>query len=261
MTNIVAPAEPIHEPGWLSPTGLEIFRWLLKTLFDILAPMKAYGKENFALLGSGGFVIAANHTSYFDAPLMYVHIPPHRKLTAFGADKYRHSGLFSFILRMVGVIWVNRDAPSPATIKAAVQVLRSGTILGVAPEGTRNRDTHALQEGKTGAAYLAVTAGVPVLPVGIAHTAQVTNDLKHLRRSYVSITFGKPLYFPAPARQERDAKLEEYTTELMCQIAALLPEEYRGFYTDHPRLQQLLKENAPAEAAQPRPAVTALQGE
>ena len=48
--------------------------------------------------------------------------PAGRILNAFGADKYRHYRFFSFILHLVGVIWVNRDAPSPATIKAAVQV-------------------------------------------------------------------------------------------------------------------------------------------
>jgi 1-acyl-sn-glycerol-3-phosphate acyltransferase len=257
MRDAVAPAEPTYEPGRLNATGLETFRWLLKMMFDILAPMKAYGKENFALAGPGGVIVAANHVSYWDAPLMFVHIPPGRKMTAFGADKYRHSRFFSFILRLVGVVWVNRDAPSPATIKAAVQVLRGGDVLGVAPEGTRSRETGALQEGKTGAVYLAMTAGVPVIPVAIIHTDQVLNDLKHLRRSHVSIVFGKPMRFPVPARQERDTKLEEYTAELMCQIAAMLPAEYRGVYADHPRLHQLLGEGAPADQAEPRPSASA----
>jgi len=255
MTNTDARTEPVYEPGRLNPAGLEIFRWMLKTCFDILAPMKAYGKENLAL--PGGVIVAANHISYFDAPLMFVQMPACRKMTAFGTDKYRSNRFFAFILRLVGVIWVNRDAPSPASIKAAMQVLRNGEVLGVAPEGTRSH-THSLQEGKTGAAYLAITAGVPIIPTAIAHTDLAGGDLKRLRRSYVSITFGKPIYFPTPARQERDAKLQEYTTELMCQIAALLPPEYRGVYADHPRLQQLLSEGASAEL---RPAVSAMQGD
>ncbi len=255
MTNSTAPTVPVYEAGWLGFTGLHIFRWLLKTLFDILAPITAHGKENLAL--PGGFILAANHISYFDAPLLFIYAPADRRMAAFGTDKYRTNWFFAFILRLVGVIWVNREAPSPATIKASVQVLRNGTVLGVAPEGTRSR-THSLQPGKTGAVYMAVTAGVPIIPVGIVHTDQAGDDLKHLRRSYVSITFGKPLHFPMPARQERDAKLQEYTTEMMCQIAALLPPDYRGVYTDHPRLLQLLNDGAPAE---PRPAVSALQGD
>jgi 1-acyl-sn-glycerol-3-phosphate acyltransferase len=256
MTNTAAPTEPVYERGWLNPTGMEIFRWLIKTMFSVVAPIKAYGKDNLPLAGTGGFIVAANHISYWDAPLMYVHIPTGRKMTAFGADKYRHYPFFSFILRMVGVVWVNREAPTPASIKAAVQVLRSGEVLGVAPEGTRSVVTHALQEGKTGAVYLAIAAGVPIIPVGIIRTDKVLNDLKHLRRSHVSINFGKPIRFPTPARQERDAKLEEYTTELMCQIAALLPPEYHGVYAQHPRLQQLLSEGAPAALAEAHPAIS-----
>ncbi len=255
MTNSPASNERVYETGWLGPTGLEVFRWILKTSFDILAPIKVYGKENLAL--PGGFILAINHVSYFDAPLLYIHLPAGRRMAAFGTNKYRSNFFLSFILRLVGVIWVNREEPSPATIKAAVQMLRNGNVLGIAPEGTRSH-THSLQPGKTGTAYLAVTAGVPVIPIGIAHTDQAANDLKHLRRSNVTITFGKPLYFPMPARQERDAKLQEYTTELMCQIAALLPPEYRGVYVDHPRLLQLLNDGAPAE---PRSAVSASKGD
>jgi 1-acyl-sn-glycerol-3-phosphate acyltransferase len=254
MTHSATPTERAYEAGWLNPAGLEAFRWLLKTLFDIFAPMKAYGKENLALAGPGGYIVAPNHLSYFDAPLMFVHIPPGQKMTAFGTDKYRRNWFLSSILRLVGVIWVNREAPSPASIKAAVQVLRNGQILGVAPEGTRNRTGHAMQEGKTGAVYLAIAAGVPVVPVAVIHTDQISHDLKKLRRSQATIVFGKPLHFAAPARQERDARLQEYTTELMCHIAALLPPDYRGVYADHPRLQQLLSAGAPVSApAKPAP--------
>ena len=177
--------------------------------------------------------------SYWDAPLIFTQLRPHSQLTAFGADKYRRQWFLGTVVRLVGVVWVNRDAPSPATIKAAVQVLRNGSVLGIAPEGTRSK-IHALQPAKTGAAYLAMAAGVPIVPTAVIHTDKVGEDLRHFRRSHVMIKFGTPLMFPAPARQEREAKLEEYTEELMCQIAALLPPEYRGAYADHPRLKELV---------------------
>ncbi len=234
--------DPTYERGWLPPIGIEAFRWLLKTIFYIVAPIEAQGVENLPPLGKGGYMVAANHVSYWDAPLIFTQLRPHSQLTAFGADKYRRQLFLGTIVRLVGVVWVNRDAPSPATIKAAVQILRSGSVLGIAPEGTRSQVTHALQPAKTGAAYLAVTAGVPVVPTAVIHTDKVAGDLRRFRRSHVTIRFGKPLTFPAPARQEREAKLEEYTEELMCQIAALLPPEYRGVYAEHTRLTELLKE-------------------
>lgn len=238
------PTEPAYERGWLPPQGVETLRWIFKTLFGILAPIEARGVENLPPVGGSGFIISANHMSYFDAPLVFVQMRPGSQLTAFGADKYRHDWFMSFILRMVGVIWVNRESPTPATIKAAIQVLRDGSMLGVAPEGTRSRVTHALQQGKTGAVYMAVMAGVPIVPTAIMHTDLVSRDLKRLRRSYVKIVFGKPLTFPMPARQERDAKFEAYTEELMCQIAALLSPEYRGVYAGHPRLKELESSNS-----------------
>ena len=219
----------------------------------LLAPIEVHGQENFARVGPGGFIVAANHVSYFDPTLVFVHIPAGRKMIAFGADKYRGHRLFAFVLRLVGVIWVNREAPTPTVIKAALQVLRNGDVLGVAPEGTRSRETHALLEGKTGAVYLAISAGVPIIPIGLADTDKVAPDLKRLRRSRVRVNIGQPLRFPTPARQEREAKLEEYTTELMCHMAALLPAEYRGVYADHPRLHQLLSEGAPAVPITARP--------
>lgn len=253
MNNTSTPTEPIYEPGRLNSAGLEVFRKILKFLFDVLAPVEVNGLENFALAGPGGFILAANHVSYFDPPLVFIHIPPGRNMIAFGADKYRGHRLFAFVLRQVGVIWVNRDTPTPTVIKAAVQVLRNGDVLGVAPEGTRSRETHALLEGKTGAAYLAITAGVPIIPLGLVHTEKIAGSLKRLRRARVQVNIGKPLRFTAPARHEREAKLQEYTTELMCQLAALLPAEYRGVYADHPRLHQLLNDKAPAVPAEPRP--------
>jgi 1-acyl-sn-glycerol-3-phosphate acyltransferase len=230
----------VYERGWLSPQGVEAFRWALKTAYDIFAPAEVRGGENLPPAGSGGYIVATNHISYFDAPLVFIPLPRGTRLTAFGTDKYRSNLFMGGFLRMMGVVWVNREAPTPATIKSAVQLLREGHMLGLAPEGTRSQETHALQKAKTGVAYLAVAADVPVIPAAIANTDRVGDDLRHLRRSRVSITFGKPLRFPVPDRREREAKLQGYTEELMCQIAALLPLSYRGVYADNPRLKELL---------------------
>ncbi len=230
--------DPNYERGWLPLWGVEVFRGLLLTIFKILAPIEVQGLEN--LPATGGFIVAANHVSYWDAPLIFVNMRRGTQMTVFGADKYRRHPLLGLVLRLVGVIWVNREAPTPATIKMAVQLLRNGSMLGVAPEGTRSQATHALQPAKTGAAYLAMMAGVPVVPAALIHTGEVAGDLMHLRRSHVTIKFGRPLTFALAGRHERDAKLEEYTDEVMCQIAAMLPPEYHGIYAGHPRLKELL---------------------
>ena len=66
--------------------------------------------------------------------------------------------------------------------RGALDVLKRGEVLGLAPEGTRARSTYALQKGKTGAAYIAARADVPIVPVALTGTEQVKRDLPRLRR-------------------------------------------------------------------------------
>jgi 1-acyl-sn-glycerol-3-phosphate acyltransferase len=63
-----------------------------------------------------------------------------------------------------------------------------------------------------------------------------------LRRSPVKVTFGETIFFEPVTRENRQSTLQDYTDEIMCQIAALLPESYRGVYADHPRLKELINE-------------------
>jgi 1-acyl-sn-glycerol-3-phosphate acyltransferase len=68
----------------------------------------------------------------------------------------------------------------------------------------------------------------------------ILSNLKQFKRSPVRVVFGDPLRFSPVPREGREQVLEGYTDEIMCQIAAMLPEEYRGVYKDYPRLKQLL---------------------
>jgi 1-acyl-sn-glycerol-3-phosphate acyltransferase len=161
------------------------------------------------------------------------------------------------ILESVNCIWVRRGAIGPSTIRAAIQVLRAGHVLGVAPEGTRS-PTRALQPGKTGAVFLAVSAGVPIVPIAITGTEKAV-EVFTLRRPRLTVTVGQPITFTLPTGGRRpDAQiLEDHTAELMCRIAAMLPPEYRGVYAEHPRLKELLGDEShpppPAPPPSPRP--------
>ena len=115
-------------------------------------------------------------------------------------------------------------------------------ILVIAPEGTRSK-TEALQEGKMGVAFLASKSGFPVLPVAVTGTEdrRVLENLKHFRRSKIIVRAGEPFYIEIPKGKGREQLMREATDEIMCRIAALLPESYRGVYANHPRLKELLK--------------------
>lgn len=231
--------EPTFVKGRLPPAGLSILRRLIGFLFWIFARVNVQGVENVPT--TSGCLLTLNHLSRFDAPLVFV-VLSSRTLTALVADTYRAKPFFRWIVEMVDVIWVKRGAITPTTIKAAVRALREGRITGIAPEGTRSQNTHALQPGKTGAAFLALMADVPIVPVVVINTEHLGAAMKRLRRLPLTVIFGQPYKLPpAPTRRPDEAHLEACTTEIMCRIAALLPPEYRGVYADHPRLQELLR--------------------
>ena len=86
-------------------------------------------------------------------------------------------------------------------------------------------------------------SGFPVVPVAITGTADpvILGNVKRLRKSNITLTGGKPFILPPLPKTNRDRALKNYTDEIMCQIAALLPERYRGVYANHPRLKELLQ--------------------
>ena len=99
-----------------------------------------------------------------------------------------------------------------------------------------------MAEGKPGVAYLAMKAGLPILPVALTGTEDrvVVDQLKHLKKSEIKVIVGPAFTLPPVKGREREAALKEYTDEIMCRIGALLPEKYRGVYAEHPRLKELL---------------------
>lgn len=99
-----------------------------------------------------------------------------------------------------------------------------------------------ISASEPGASYLAARAGFPILPVALTGTDGKTifGNLKRLRRSHITVTGGTAFTLPPLPARDRDAALQQYTDEIMCHIAALLPEAMRGVYAGHPRLKELL---------------------
>jgi len=110
--------------------------------------------------------------------------------------------------------------------------------------------TAQLIEGKPGTALLALRTGVPIVPVAITGTEDSVHQLRSFKRPYITVEYGKPIYPPALDRTNREGQLDQLTTEVMCQIAAMLPEKYHGFYRGHPRLLQILAEKQASHDAQ-----------
>lgn len=194
-------------------------------LLSVVARREYVGVENFP--DRPPYILVVNHLSAFDPPLLLT-VCPHT-VRAFAADKHKRNPLYAPLLAMMGSIWVKRGEVDRQALRGALKVLERGEVLGMAPEGTRARGPYALQKGKTGAAYLAALAGVPIVPVGVTGTEQIMRNLFRLRRSRVRVVVGRPFRLPEGGRV-RGEKLDEYTGLIMRSIAELLPEEYRGVY-------------------------------
>ncbi|MCS6908733.1 MAG: lysophospholipid acyltransferase family protein [Anaerolineales bacterium] len=211
-------------------------RFLFRLLFHWLTCVEVVGLEKVPL--SGGCILASNHLSRLDPPLLFMLIE-RDDLTALVADKYKKYPLIPWLVRVLKGIWLNREEADFRALKDAIRFLEQGGLLGIAPEGTRS-PTKGLLPGKPGVAYLADKTGVPVIPVAISGTEGAIFKILTLRRPKIRVVFGDPVQLPPVERERREEMLQRNTEEILCRIAALLPPEYRGVYADHPRLKEIL---------------------
>jgi 1-acyl-sn-glycerol-3-phosphate acyltransferase len=202
-----------------------IVRIISVVLMRVISRRECIGLEN--LPDEPPYILVTNHLAVFDSPLLLT-ICPHT-IRAFAAAKHKRNPLYAPLLAAGGSIWVRRGEIDREALRKALDALERGEALGMAPEGTRARETCALQNAKIGAAYLATRANVPIVPVGITGTEQIKRNLPRLRRTDVRVVIGKPFRLPESGRV-RGKRLREYTDLIMQHIAELLPEKYRGVY-------------------------------
>jgi 1-acyl-sn-glycerol-3-phosphate acyltransferase len=133
------------------------------------------------------------------------------------------------LLQAYGIIWVRRGQPDRKALRAILQGLKEGRMVGIAPEG-RESLTGSLEEGTGGAAYLALKADVPLIPVTFTGTEnrRVFDNIKHFRRTNVSMTIGPP--FRLENLPDWREAVTQGTKTIMQTLARQLPPAYRGVY-------------------------------
>jgi 1-acyl-sn-glycerol-3-phosphate acyltransferase len=225
-----------------------IIRGLIRLIFNLIARVEVSGYEH--LPKDTSFVLATNHLGIVDVPIAFYALDRWDMFVVIG-EKWRDVGLFRWIGKHFNFIFIDRFNPDIKALRKIISLMEENNILAIAPEGTRSR-TGALIEAKPGVSYLATKLRRPIVPVAITGTEDKTilANLKKLRRSHFTVTAGPAFSLPPLPRDNRDEVLKRYTDEIMCHIAALLPEKYRGVYADHPRLKELLQ----AQTAVPREA-------
>ncbi len=226
------------------PCDFKSTRLLIRILLRLLTHVHYDGKENIPYGDeAGNFIFAANHLGLVDAFLPF-YILDQNNLVLLVGEKWEKMGIMRWLGRRLNFIFVDRFNPDIKAIRAVITRMKQGEVLVITPEGTRSKVGHLI-EGKPGVSYLAAKMGYPLVPVGISGTYDETffPQLKRLHRPHITVHIGPAFNLPPlPAEgQERDEALKADTEEIMCRIAALLPEEQRGVYAGHARLKELLE--------------------
>ena len=213
-------------------------RSIVRFFMKLIADIEVNGIEK---LPEGNVIVAANHLGRLDTAALLC-ILDREDIIMPVAEKYRDHPLYGAIGRAANAVWLNRFEADYSAFRQILERMKQGGLLVIAPEGTRSK-TEALQEAKMGAAFLASKSGYPILPVAVTGTEDrgILENLKRFRRSKITATAAELMYVDIPKGKGREEAMRQVTDEIMCQIAALLPESYRGVYAGHPRLKELLK--------------------
>ncbi|MEU9889854.1 lysophospholipid acyltransferase family protein [Sphaerisporangium sp. NPDC051017] len=190
---------------------------------------------------SGAALLASNHLSILDSVFLPLMLP--RQVTFVAKSEYfTGNRLMAMFMRGTGQVAIDRESAAAAQVMldTALRVLKGGELFGIYPEGTRSPDGR-LYRGKIGVAWLALTAGVPVVPVAMVNTDRVLPPGATVPRiGKIGVRIGEPLTFTGDPGRAQDRRA--VTDEVMKAIQRLSGQQYVPAYA------QSLKE-APRRAA------------
>ena len=179
----------------------------LKQIFKIWR-MRVHGAQNVP--ANGPAIVACNHVSYFDPPLLGTACP--RRIRYMAKRELFQIPILGPMITAFGAYPVDRSGSPMAAIRRSVDVLRRGEVIGMFPEGTRNRD--GTVQAREGVALLAALGHAPVVPAKVLGTDAVS------RLGRFEVFFGPPLRLPEGRKATRE-ELANFTEQIMQAIHTL----------------------------------------
>lgn len=202
-------------------------------LGSMLASVKVIGRRH--LPAEGPFVLAINHFSQLDPAIIVYAI--RRPISFLMASDQDVEWYLMWAPWLYGFIPTNRTRLAPSTIKLARRALGNSEILGIFPEGTSTDSK--VRPAKNGAVYLSSVTKAPIVPVGVTGLDKAWQHWFRGVRPRVTVRIGKP-FEPIELPDDKAGKqqaLAQAGDELMCHIAALLPDEAHGYLGDDDRIK------------------------
>lgn len=215
---------------WASAAWYGFSGWLLPILLRLIGRLEVEHADRVPL--EGPLVIVANHLNLID-PVLVCAVAP-RRLRPIAKRELFETPLVGWILWVYGAFPVRRYSADIGALRAARNHLRNGDVVLMFPEATRSMDAR-LHPALPGAAMAALLARVPVVPVAITGTEQVSIPSVFFRwilrrRLHIRVEFGEPFALPHSPGTAEARHAEESTDLMMRRVAELLPESYRGAY-------------------------------
>jgi 1-acyl-sn-glycerol-3-phosphate acyltransferase len=192
---------------------------------------------------TGPLIVAANHVNSIEVPLIFTHLYP-RPVRGLAKVETWDNWLFHYLFNLWRVIPIRRGEADLNAFNLSLQALAEGEILGVMPEGTRSHDGK-MQKGLPGVVLLALRSKSAIQPMVMYGHETFWSNLRRLRRTPFHIRVGNPFMLDANGAGLSREVREQMAAEVMYQLAALLPPEYRGLYNDLERATETYLRFAP----------------
>ncbi len=206
--------------GWLTNSHNFLYKLILFFVFwffKLVYRNKIYGADHFY---SGPAILAANHTSFYDPPLLAVSTPYE---VHFLARKTLFTPfLFGGLIRRLNAHPVSGRAQDVTVFKTVVRLMKEGKKMIIFPEGTRSRNGH-LQAIKPGVALLVARTGAAVIPVYLHGTFAIWPEHQKFPKLWgkTACVFGSPLHFSIDSSQDVRLQQAEISERIRSSIAEL----------------------------------------
>ncbi|MBI4201377.1 MAG: 1-acyl-sn-glycerol-3-phosphate acyltransferase [Chloroflexi bacterium] len=202
-----------------------IGRGLAVGCFSTFARWEVRGREGVP--PRGRLLVVANHQSNADPPVLVAALP--RRVWFVAKRELFRYPIASTVLRAWEVHPMDRDGRDSEALRWILQGLEQERAMAIFPEGTRS--PHSMRKAHHGAAFVALKALAPILPIGITGTENIRSFGRiPFPFCRITVNIGQPFSLPSIEGKVDDALLDSMTEMIMMRIAALLPEEYRGAY-------------------------------
>lgn len=208
----------------------QLLRGLIRTVgFHLLAKVETEGLAHIP--AQGPTILMMSHIALID-PVVCIGVVTERFVIPMTKIENAEDPFFGLLVKAYGAYTVRRGEVDRAALRNSIELLKSGQLILIAPQGTRQPE--GLTEPKDGMTYIATKADAVIVPTAMSDADDYLDRWKRLQRARARVTFGRPFKFKTGSRKRipRD-ELAQMTREAMYQLALAQPNPaLRGVYSD-----------------------------